>query len=581
MKEKYDAVAVAAERYGVALENQRSKFDKFNDFDYIFHSRLKHYDPNVPSKVFNPIVWSFVETIISRMLAKKPVIAYKPREREDNDQAELLSELFDYWYSKSGAFPVLADYIKQALIYGTGIIKVDWHSTPKRIVKSYQTDPMTGEALFDEMTGEFMVQEEEVTDYDDPRIQNVNIYDFFFDPNATSMDDAEWVIHQYYSTVSELESANSGLEEPIYSTKALKELRDIAESKPRSDQEAYNSERRAATGYTNTDHSRNKNRIKIWEMWSRNKDGIKLCVIADEYLVLREGPSPYWHDNFPFIRYIDSSNMLEFYGKGEIEPVEKMLHALNTLINQRMTNTNQILSPVWKARGLVDDTELQFIPNSIIHLTDMNDVEILKQVDVTGSSFQEQGIITETIQRALGVTDYVQGVQTPGQTKAEVEIKTAQANARFSTKLMMFEEMALKRLGEIVYALYQQYIVKEKIVRVTGTKGERFIRMTPADLVGRFDVIPESGSTLETDQEAEFRKQFNLAAYLDTKPFINQVENTKRLIELSGDKDPESLFLQQDGPGINPVGPLQGFGPEGPPISIGQPQDELGVGQVL
>ncbi|MBA2706129.1 MAG: hypothetical protein H0U60_20025 [Blastocatellia bacterium] len=579
MSKKYDAIAVASERYGLAIENQRPKFDKFNDFDYIFHSRLKKYDPNVASKVFNPIIWSFIETIISRLLAKKPIIAYKPRERDDEGQSDILSELFSYWFDKSSAWGNLADFIKQALIYGTGILKVDWYTSPERTVKSYVTDEVTGEAYLDE-NGEFIVEETTVTDYDDPRIQNVNIYDFFFDPNATSVDDAEWVIHQYYSTVSELEAANQNEEKPVYDKKSLKELRDYADGKPRSDQEAYENERRAASGYTNTDHTRGKGRVKIWEMWSRDNDGIKLCVIADEYLVLREGPSPYWHDKFPFIRFIDSSNTLEFYGKGEIEPVEKMVHALNTLMNQRITNLNQILSPVWKARGNVDDTELQFIPNSIIHLNDMNDVDILRQNDVTGSSFQEQGVIIEQIQRALGVTDYTQGLQTPGQTKAEVEIKTAQANARFSTKLLNFEEMALKRLGEIVYSLYQQYITSEKIVRVTGTKGERFVRVTPADLVGRYDVIPESGSTLETDEEAKFRKAFNLAGYLDTKPFINQIENTKRVIELSGEKDPESLFLKGD-ENAGAIGQLQGLGLDGAPIPTGQPQGDLGVGEIL
>lgn len=578
MAKKYDAVSLAKERYGLAIENQRPKFDKFNDFDYIFNSRLKKSDPNVPSKVFNPILWSFIETIISRMLAKTPKIAYKPREDGDDEQAELLSELFDYWFNKAGAFAVLTDFLKQALIYGTAILKVDWYTSPKRIVKSYASDPMTGEAIIDPMTGQFVVNEEVVVDYDDPRVQNVNIYDFFFDPNATSMEDAQWVIHQYYTTLDELEAINEGAPEPIYNTKALKQLRDQDDAFTQSDQESYETERRAATGYTNNQHSRGKGQIKIWEMWEDNK----LCVVANETVVLRESENPYWHGMKPFIRYIDSSNTLEFYGKGEIEPVEKLVHALNTLMNQRIVNISQILNPVWKARPMVDDTELQFIPNTVIHVNDMNDVDIMKQQDVTASSFQEQATIIEQIQRTLGVTDYVQGVQTPGQTKAEVEIKTAQANARFGTKLMFFEQTALKKLGEMVYSLYQQFVTSEKVIRVAGTKGENFVRLTPADLVGRFDVEPESGSTLEVDQEANQRKYMNLYAIMQGKPWINQMELDKKAFE-EFDEDPE-VFMQLeegvDGFG-NPVGVLPGFAGQDPAGAPVEPQGEFGVGEVL
>lgn len=582
MTKKYDPLITARERYGIALENQRSKFTKFNDFDYIFHSRLEKADPNIPSRVFNPILWSFIDTIMSRMLAKKPVIAYKPREETDKEQAELFSELFSYWFDRAGAFPILSDFIKQALIYGTSVLKVDWYSSPKRIVKSFEIDPETGEAMFDEMSGAYMVKQDEVTDYDDPRIQNVNIYDFFFDPNATTIDDAQWVIHQYYTTVAELRAINGANPEPIYKEAVLKELEKYEADGAKSEAESYESTRRTAAGYDNRDNTRGRGRVKIWEMWENNK----LCVIADENYVLREGENPFWHGMKPFIRYIDSSNTLEFYGKGEIEPVEKLVHWLNTNINQRVTNINQILSPVWKSRGSgADDSELQFIPNNIIHVTDMNDVEILRQNDVTATSFQEQATIIETIQRALGVTDYTQGLATPGNTKAEVEIKTAQSNARFSAKLMNFEEMALKPLGQMVYMLYQQYVVREKIVRIVGTEGERFIRLTPADLSGRFDVVPESGSTLETDQEQIFRKSLNLAMFLQGKPHINQIEVDKKVVEDSGEKDPEKFFIQQPQGGVdefgNPIGAIPGLTGGGPPEATGSPEETLGVGQIL
>jgi hypothetical protein len=573
---KYDAVLTAKERFKDALENQRAKFKKFNDFDFIFHSRLKKADPNVPSRVFNPVMWSFIETVASRMLAKKPTIAYKPREIGDIEQAKIQSDLFDYWFNRSGAFYTLSDFIKQSLVYGTGVIKIDWFTSKPRVVKSYETDEVTGEALIGE-DGKYIVKEEQVTDYDDPRLQNVNIYDFYIDPAATSIEDADWCIHQYYTTVKALEDENSAREEPFYSAKALKELKGEEYGVGASEAETYERERKSAAGFNESPVERGKGKVKIWEMWQKDK----LCIIANEETLLYEGENPYWHGKLPFIRLVDSSNILEFYGKGEIEPVEKMVHALNTIINQRITNINQILSPIWKVKQNVEETELQFVPNNVIHVQDRDDAVIERPPDVTNSSFQEQAIIIEGMQRALGVTDYVQGVATPGQTAAEVEIKTTQANIRFAYKVQLLEHMALKPLGEMVYQLYQQFVTDEKIIRVLGAKGEEYVRVTPADLAGHYDVIPESGSTLEADEEADFRKFFNLAGYLETKPFINQQEVVEELLDRSGEKDPDKFIINQNELLRQQEGAVPQFADEGPAEDVGQPIPEDAMGALL
>lgn len=566
---KTDYIGDIQAKYNSALENQRDKFDKFNDYEYIFHSKLKKADPNIPSKVFNPIVWSFIETIVTRMLAKKPTVTFKPREHADEEQSELWSALFDYWLTKSGAIQKLNEMVKQALIYGTSIIKVGWKTSKPRKVNSYVTDPMTGEAVVDPMTGQFQATSTEVVDYDDPYIENVNIYDFFFDPRANDIDSADWVIYQYRTTIEAL------MEIPHYDKKAIKKL--TTANDPSNEQ--YEDIRRQAAGYNNLPKTKD-GEIVIWEYTEDDK----VCVVANGETILYEGTNPYWHGKKGFIRFVDSLNPLDFYGKGEIEPVEKMVHALNTLINQRITNTSQILNPPWLAKPSVDDTELQFVPNSIIHVNDLNDVKMMEQRDVTASSFQEQQIIVETIQRTLGVTDYVQGVQTPGQTAAEVEVKTSQANARFAYKLQMFEDMVIRELGEMVYKLYQQFITSEKIIRILGEDGERLIRLTPADLSGMFDVIPEPGSTLEIDEEKEAQKFLTLYQLMLGKPYIKQMEMDKKAFKELGESDPEKYFLteeelyaQQQQQLATAVGAISGLAGGNPTEAPGQAQTGQGL----
>lgn len=545
---------IVKSRIATARENQRVKFGKFNDFDFIYHSKLKKYDPMVASKVFNPILWSFIETIVTRLMAKTPVIAYKPRENSDKIQSQIMSDLFKYWFDKSSAYSKIVSWIKDSLIYGTGIIKVDWLTQKPRMVKSYVLDPEGNPILGQD--GQFQTEETPVVDNDDPRIKSINIYDFYYDPAGDDIDSCKWVAYQYKANIDDLiaeEEGNKLSGKSFYNMSALKRLK---VGNANSDNE-YNDQRRTATGMGQlTEEDKTLNKCIISEMWEDNH----LTVMGNDDEELYDGDNPYWHGKKPFIKLVDSIVPQEFYGKGEIEPVEKQLHALNTVQNQRIVNVNRILSPMWKAKNAVDDDELQFIDNGIVHITDVDDANIFTMPNVTQSSVQEQNLATETIQRALGVTDFVQGITTPSTTAAEVETKTSQANARFAHKVKILEETGLKRLGELVYQLYQQFITKDKVIKVIGPQGEMFARVSAGDITGEYDVEPESDSTLQTDQNAEFTKFLNLfqiaqpyfkktvptatgtaeVGILDEKEFID------RLIQKSGEKDTDRFYSQNN-----------------------------------
>src|SRR6185369_7451104 len=552
---KDELIGLVKSRYDIGRKNQERKFEQFSEYDYIFNNKLKHYDPNIPSKVFNPIVWSFIETIITRMLAKTPTIAYKPREYDDTVNSQIFTDLFTYWFDKCNIYPKVVQWVKNCLIYGTSVAKVDWYTSPPRNVASYVFD-VDGTPQVDKQ-GNFVTQSVPVTDYDDPRLAPVNIYDFFIDPQATTIEDAKWVIHQYWASIKDLEAENAkadSLGKKVYNKYSIDQMK----REKRQNISEYEVRRKEATGLDSTTaDDKTVDRCLIWEMWEDDH----LTVIADGMTILRDVDNPYWHGKKPFIHLVDSIVPHEFWGKGEIEPVEKLLHALNTTQNQRITNINRILSPMWKAKTSVDDDELNFIDNGIIHVNDMQDAEMVEYQDVTTKAYQEAEAIKNDMQRTLGVTDLVQGLDTPAQTAQEVEIKTAQANALFAHKVKLFEEMALKQVGEMVYQLYQQYITKERVVRIVGRAGEQYIKIAPQDIVGEYDVIPESQSTLATDSEAEFNKFFNLFQVLagyaqhtnpggfdpktgqqippSTTGFINEQELVKTLLERSGEKDPE------------------------------------------
>lgn len=499
-------------RIQLGINNTKNKFKVFNDCDAIYHGSGKEQFTN--SKIYNPYSWSNVETIVPRMVAQRPTVEYIPREPRDQFTSEIHTALFEYWWAKDNAFEKIVNWIKNSLIYGTGIVKLYWKTTTKDIT-SYEYDE-TGKPLIDE-NGEFITKTEEITDFDDPCLEVVNMYDFFADPEATDIQSASWVIHRYYKTLDELEQAG------YY--KNLKKLRRYVSKLEKSPEEVERHE--LAFGHTGEQDDTVDN-IEVWEMWDR--DG--LTVMAAGEVVIREQANPFWHGMKPFIALRDSLVPHEFYGKGEIEPVIKLQHALNTIQNQIIDNRTQVLMNMWKVTGEnVDETELVYRPNGVVHLSsEYEKVDPIVPPDLTGNAQKDLSLIKSDIQQALGIYDYTKGAESGvNQTATGIGLVQEAANARFKHKIQLLEE-GIKALGEMVLALYQQFITDEKVIRVTGKKGEQFVRVIPAEIAGQYDCMPEAGSTLLIDKQKEREDVMNLYGVFAQEPFENLKMELKRKI---------------------------------------------------
>ena len=504
-------------RIQLGINNTKNKFEVFNNCDAVYHGSGKEQFTN--SKIYNPYSWANIETIVPRMVAQRPSVEYKPREPQDEMSSDIHTALFEYWWNKDQAFEKVVSWIKNALIYGTGVAKLYWKNT-EREVTSYEFNQM-GKPLIDE-NGEFITKTEKITETDDPCMEVVNIYDFFVDPEATDIQDAEWVIHRYYKSLAELEEAG------YYEN--LKKLKRYISKIEKSPEETERHE--LAFGHRG-EQDDTVDKIEIWEMWDR--DG--LTVMAAGEVVIREQSNPFWHGQKPFIALKDSIVPHEFYGKGEIEPVIKLQHALNTIQNQIMDNRTQTLMNMWKVTGEnVDESELVFRPNGVIHLSsEYEKVDPIVPPDLTANAQKDLSLIKSDIQQALGIYDYTKGADS-GTNKTATGISLVQeaANARFNHKIQLLEE-ALKTLGEMVLALYQQFITDEKVLRVVGKRGEEFVRVIPAEIAGQYDCVPEAGSTLLIDKQKEREDIMQLYSVFAQEPFENlKMELKRKILEKFG-----------------------------------------------
>jgi hypothetical protein len=410
---------------------------------------------NGRANLFVPMVYSTIETIMPRMVGSKPKINALPREGNDINNADSVSKLLDYDWDIMDMKIIVKNWVKQALLYGTGIVKLVWEE-------------------------------------DKPKADLIDLFDFYIDPYATSIKDAQYVIQRLERNIDYLKKS------PLY--KVPKEL--VAEVS--SDE--YKIQRDSIIGVSKP--SKNNKLVELWEYWGKydfgNGEEEAVIVIANRRHIIRCEPNPYSHKKKPFIELHDIQVPHEFWSIGEVEPLKFLQYELNDIRNQRMDNVTLILNRMWiVGKGAdVEEDELVSQSGNVIHAGDINGIKDLQTPDVTDSSYNEESFVKDDAKTASGVNDMISGNQGSGKNKSSIGNDTATGimllqeagNARFKYKMDNLED-SLRELGRQLIALNQQFLSTEMMVRVVGEGGTKWITLSPEDIQGEYDLDVEAGST--------------------------------------------------------------------------------------
>lgn len=566
MLEDLDIPALTKKRLDLAVTNTKDKFQRFNEFDAIMNAQGIDQEGN--AQMHNPYSWSTVETIVTRELARVPSVNFSSRVPND-PQADLKSKqkqaLWDEWYDKSNFFMTAVPWAKEALAYGTSILKVTWKTQTQEVSK-YRYDE-SGLPALKEGTDEYDTETVEVTKYDDPYPEHVDPYHFFVDPNATSLEDARWVIHRYLKTYEELEDETVG-GKPLYDN--LDELKDRLTALSVTDTN-MSPEDAVRHEYAYGRRSREDSTVDhflCYEMW--DKEAGTMCVVAAGEVVIREQPWPYWHGKFPFVRQIDSIVPHEFYGKGEIEPVLHQQYALDTMDSIVTDNAVELQENMWKVSGSIDETELVRRPNGVIHYdkTLGEDVEPIEMPNILAPGLQVREQYKSDMQQALGITDYTQAADsTIDRTATGTNLKSQQQNARFQHKIQLFEN-AVEEVAWQVMSLYQQYVTQPRLLQIEGPDGQKFpVYASPQDLASDFSVKVRAGSTAPLDKTAQRQDALELYQLFSQYPDPGVQFQAARELVATFDEFP--LLLQA----IEKSGAQQG-GQADPQLAQAQQQHE-------
>lgn len=606
-KDEHTMMLARCERKFLSSESWRSQHQsKWERFYTLAQSFVQREKGEWGSKVFVPLIFTTIQTILPRLVAQLPEPIVAPVGPEDEVGASEMEELLKWCAEQSGLFFQLVTAFDSALTYGTGILKV----TPSKKVHTRRKrqdimepvtqaapmiDPETqaplmgpdGQAVMDQVqtgqerpTGRSQMVEEEIVSYVGPMAECLPLMAVFVDPMSTSFEDAEYVIHRSFKPKSwvDVRIKSGFFVKPDYFDE-----RDLSAALDDPTQRLMSS---VGLGGAVTE----EDRVEVWECWYR--DGVVITTL-NRRIIVRVVNNPFDHGEFPFIRIIDHLRPHEFYGDGEVTHLEGVQDLINALTNQRVDNVRLVLEKVFYGSedAIKDRRDLKLYPGAFIPVNtgDLPLDQVFRPLDmgdVTNSSYNEVEFWKGIAEQVSGVSPYQTGTDGGAQndTATGVALISEQGNTRFTMKLKMAELTGIQALYRQYGALIQQFMPDDFVLRIVGPDGvTTFKQVEPAAIYGAFDydIEGESSAQTETVRKQTQMELFNLALSavdpVTGQPIFNLQARAEDLLRAFNIKDMErNLAPQQLNPAIPPGMAEPGMEqmPEDQMSPNGQPQPQ-------
>jgi hypothetical protein len=551
------------------------------DYEVRWVRYYKHYrsyvQPNPGkwnSQVFVSIPFWVIETVTPRLVAQLPRFIVNPHGPEDVFASKRMEVLLDWAINSSDLYAQLVMAMKSALIYGTGILKTFHRQDvrrgrrmvpvmqPVRVPQAMPVmDPETGLPMSD-MNGEPMVDIKEVeigqmpagmraerysyVAYDGPAAECVDLFNFWVAPEATDVQSARYVCHRVYRERSYLEQK---VKEGVYRLPPdmdWDELVNVADDPHLS--------RLSQIGYgSGQDNDPTRKACEVIEFWL--DDGRKM-VWVNRKAIMQVIENPFDHSEKPFIRIVDYLVPHEFWGVGELEPLEGLVDLRMAMTNARIDNVRLVLNKMFAVNtNYVEDiSDFRSRPGGMVRIKgDMKVNEVFTPIDfgdVTQSAYQEAQGIDNDIEKVSGISAYQMGLDSPqyNSTATGAAIITEQGASRFGLKSKLAELLGYKALGRHYGSILQQFTTEERLIRLNMVDPQTGMpywdKFDPASIQGAldYDIASESSTQTQSMRQDQKMNLLNLMASYAPQGVMPALED---VLEAFGVKDVGRYLYQQ------------------------------------
>ena len=510
------------------------------------------------------LAFSTVNVIAPSVSVNHPKVVVTPNDPENSDRAAFVEAVINHVWRHHDFRKPFRRSVKDFLIFGHGWIKVGWQFLEQeRTLGEEEREDMINEANLEadafamanpEFAGDLPSDEEIAANItntammiveDQPFVERISPFDMFGDPEATCLEDANWIAQR--------------IVRPLDEAKKDKRYKASARKKLDADNILYplNS---PTSRQQQEEYLYDEERTVVFEFYDIANNTISvLSQSGDEFLV-DPTPMPYAYGQ-PFVMLRNYDIPDYFYPMGDLEAIESLQLELDKtrtqLVNARKRYARKYLyhersfGPEGR-EALASDQDGRLVPVVEENKPLSETVIPMPQTPLSPEIYQYSDIIETDINTVSGVSEYARG-QMPEirRTATEASIIADAGNARAADKLATVE-LGIGYVARRVLQVMQQFMTGEQMARVAQKGGgDLCVPYTREDIIGEYDFSVEAGSTQPMNDT--IRKQQAVSLLNAMAPLVGTVVDpaalAKHVLTMGFDiKDPDKFIIQQQTP---------------------------------
>jgi len=533
--------------FASANQHHTKSVDKYKKCDDAYNAKLERAaEGQWQSDLHPPYALQIVELIESSVVDAQPRAKVIPVQPKDADGAKILEAVLNQQRQKIEYGRQLRTFIKQGLIRGVTAAKIPWLEE-WRTTKTRQFTKTLGGVVQQEADTKAPVLQQ-------PGFVPIDMKDFWWDGAATSLDDAAYVFFRTYETLDSLKMSG------VYEN-----LKDVTSGS-------------APQGYEPT---KSKGRVEVIEWWHRSGNQIRLTVVANRQVIIRDECSPFWHGQFPFVTASPVPQMFKLEGKGIVELIADIQAALWEMQNHRLDNTRFMSNAAVFVDPNTENQDLRLFPGAILRVRPSEIQPWTPATNIIQPSIQAEEMLKGDLTNLSGAVSYLSGAsdtQIDQSTATGISIIQNMATKRM---MLMREQFnyALRRAGSQWVSLNQQLLPQNVAIRIDTNAGQyEWKAFNAAEIQGQYEYNIEdaSESLIRQEKRAEALTKSNF--FLNNYALLQQAGielNVDRILEdvtEAFDEEPSKYFSKQpQAPSAGP--PLPGGGDPNAPTTPTTPPD--------
>ena len=548
------------------------------------------------------LAFSTVNVIAPAVSVNHPKIVVTPNKPEDEDRAAFVEAVVNHLWRHHDFRKPFRRSVKDFLIFGHGWLKVGWNFVEQeRTLSDSERDELFIDAVGEtdlfamenpEMAGDLPTDEQMAANIpdtammvveDQPFIERVSPYDIYIDPEATCLEDAQWICQRI---VRPLEEAKK---DKRYKASARKNLGADSVLNPM---------------FTPTDREQQDqylqdivDRTVIFEFYDIVNNKMSVLAQNGQEFLVDPIPMPYAYGQ-PFVMLRNYDVPDYFYPMGDLEAIESLQEELDKtrsqLVNARKRYARKYLfhersfGPEGR-EALEADEDGRLVP-VVDENKSLNEVVVpMPQTPLSPEIYNYSAIIEQDINTVSGVSEYARGSMPEiRRTATEASIIADAQNARAADKLAIIE-IGIGHLARRVIQLMQQFMTGQQMAQVADRGGQNlFVPFERDDIIGEYDFSVEGGSTQPMNET--IRKQQAVSLMNAVAPLVGVVidpaalakyvlqtgfgvKNPDKFLIQPGQQTPQDLQAAQTESGgvLNPFGGAQAPIPESPDLGAFAP----------